>query len=123
MSTPPFQLDTLNEQNLQVIQAYSNRAKTLKATLESFDGWLDRINELEEFEKAELVQIHGQLIAMGFLKFEISSGSIGLRYQVSTSGKNALARELARLESIANGDADDPEENGDDQYEELADAA
>ena len=118
----PFQLDCLNEQNLQVIQAYALRAKTQKATLENFDGWLDRINQLDGFDKAELVQLHGQLIAMGFLKFEISGSSKGLRYQISTSGKNALEREIARQESSENGDDEDGTEDAD-QYEELADAA
>lgn len=120
MTTMPFQLDCLNEQNLQVIQAYAVRAKTQKATLENFDGWLERINQLEGFDKVQLVQLHGQLIAMGFLKFEISGSSKGLRYQLSTSGKNALERELARRESGENNQAADDDEE---QLEELADAA
>jgi len=95
MSHSPFQLDTLNQQNLLVMQAYVAQATLQKATTEEFDGWLDRIDQLEEMTPEELTQQHGQLIAMGFLKFEISGRSVGLRYQVSTKGKHAIERAVA----------------------------
>ncbi|MFY9252184.1 MAG: hypothetical protein WAO83_01925 [Fuerstiella sp.] len=95
----PFQLqlDSLNEHNLPIMQAYAMRAATQKASVENFDGWLERINELENFAKEDLTKLHGQLIALGFLQFEISSSNLGLRYQISTKGKQALEKALAKL--------------------------
>lgn len=90
MTEAALQLDTLSPQNLQVMQAYSRRTATAKASVEEFDGWMERINSLPGLTGELLTQLHGQLIAMGFLKFEIAGRSVGLRYQISTKGKRAL---------------------------------
>lgn len=118
----PFQLqlDSLNEHNLLVMQAYALRAATQKATVENFDGWLDRINELPDFAKEDLTRQHGQLIALGFLQFEISGSNVGLRYQISTKGKQALEKALAKN---AESDDDTASEEEEGVNSELADAA
>lgn len=103
MTTSRFQLDVLHETNLQLVKAYTVKSTTQKATVEGFDGWLERINDLDGVEKEQLVKAHGELIALGFLKFEIAGSSIGLRYKVSPTGKQALERTEAR----AAGDEDD----------------
>lgn len=121
MTVAPFQLDSLTPHNLQVMQAYSVKAATAKATLEGFDGWLERIDTLPNLNHEQLTQLHGQLIALGFLKFEISGRSVGLRYQISTKGKQALER------AEANGSEDDADTTAasDDVTDDahLADAA
>ena len=107
MSHPELQLDSLNTQNLQVMQAYADRNKAAKAASEEYDGWLERIDRMPEFTKEELTRMHGELIAMGFLKFEITGRSIGLRYQISTRGKRAIERAVAIAEreaAIVNGE-------------------
>ncbi len=101
MSHPELQLDSLNTQNLQVMQAYADRNKAAKAASEEYDGWLERIDRMPEFTKEELTRMHGELIAMGFLKFEITGRSIGLRYQISTRGKRAIERAVAIAEREA----------------------
>ena len=93
MSDPTFELDKLSAGNLQLLQAYSLRATALKAALEQYDGWVERIDDLEELDSEVLTQLHGQLIALGHLKFEISGRNVGLRYQLSPRGKQALDRE------------------------------
>ena len=111
-----LQLDSLNEQNLQVMQAYALRAATQKATVENFDGWLERINELPNFAKEDLTRLHGQLIALGFLQFEISGSSVGLRYQISTKGKQALDKAMAQ-------NAEEDDFSADEMTTELSEAA
>ena len=91
------------------MQAYAAREAAAKAAARAaakaagdedpqepgFDGWLERLNTLDDFSSEELTQLHGQLIALGFLKFEISGRSVGLRYQISPRGKQAMERAVA----------------------------
>ena len=98
MTDVPLQLDTLTPQNLQVMQAYATRAKAAKASVEEFDGWLERIDTLPDMDAELLTKLHGELIAKGFLKFQIAGRNIGLRYQISTGGKQAVERALAAEE-------------------------
>lgn len=121
MTATTFQLDSLHGQNLQVVKAYAARAKAQKATVEDFNGWLERIDELDGLEKEDLVKLHGQLIAWGYLKFQISSSSIGLLYQISPAGKQALVR--AEAIAARNGDASDDDDEELTEQAELADAA
>lgn len=90
-----LQLDSLNTQNLLVMQAYVERGAAAKAASSDYDGWLDRIDSLPEFSADQLTRMHGQLIALGFLKFEIAGRSVGLRYQISPRGKQAIERALS----------------------------
>lgn len=92
------------------------RPKTIPVTSE-FDGWLERIDSLDDFDAQELTRVHGQLIALGFLKFEISGRSVGLRYKISTRGKNALERAVAIAARVAAG------ENTEEIEADFADAA
>ena len=128
MTSSTIELDSLNEQNLQVMQAYALRATTLKATVESFDGWLERINELAEIPKEDLTRVHGQLIALGFLQFEIAGSNVGLRYQISARGKGALEKALAQVaeaeDSVPNQNSADAEDLPEHENSaDLADAA
>ncbi|MEZ6125965.1 MAG: hypothetical protein R3C49_22790 [Planctomycetaceae bacterium] len=115
MTPEPFQFDRLSQQNLQVMQAYTLRQKTLKATSEEFDGWLERIDTLNGFTPQDLTQQHGQLIAQGFLKFEISGRSAGLKYQISPQGQAAMERALSRSAG-----SEEAEEDSDDHHAAAA---
>lgn len=101
MTEPRIQLDQLSEQNLQLMQAYSLRTKAARASAEEFDGWLQRIDDLPELSKEVLTRLHGELIALGYLRFEISGRHVGLRYQISTQGRQALERAEQRLDREA----------------------
>jgi hypothetical protein len=37
--------------------------------------------------------VHGMLIARGMLKFEITGRNVGLQYQISNLGRDALSRQ------------------------------
>ncbi|MCR9201782.1 MAG: hypothetical protein NXI04_24310 [Planctomycetaceae bacterium] len=127
MTTSRFQLDVLHESNLQLVKAYTLKSTTQKATVETFDGWLERIDQLDGLEKEDLVRAHGELIALGFLKFEIAGSSIGLRYRVSPAGKQALERTVARAgdsedsEGLADSQCENADENADEHVMESSD--
>ena len=89
MADAAIQLDLLSPQNLQVLEAYAVRAATARSTQEDFDGWLERVDSLAGFTAEALTRIHGQLIAGGYLKFEIGNSTVGLRYQLSPRGRQA----------------------------------
>ena len=52
--------------------------------------WIPRVADVEGVERENLSKIHGKLIALGYLKFQISSREKGMCYQVSPLGKQAL---------------------------------
>ncbi len=106
MTDATLQLDRLSPQNLTVMQAYVIRATAAKASVEEFDGWLERIDEMPDLSADDLTKSHGQLIALGFLKFEITGRSVGLRYQISPRGKQAIERALTADDTSAESDDD-----------------
>ena len=89
MLSPTLQFHVTPQQQ-QLLHAYHAQAASLKVTDQEFNGWLERIDQLNGVEVDELTTLHGQLIASGLLKFEISGRSVGLKYQLSQQGKKAL---------------------------------
>ena len=124
MTASTLQLDSLDEHNLQVMQAYAVRSTAAKAAaVEKFDGWLDRLDSVPGLSAEELTQLHGQLIALGFLKFEITGRSHGLRYQISPRGKQALDRAVAKSAEEDEGDNADEVLISESSCNELPEAA
>jgi hypothetical protein len=62
-----------------------------------------RIASLEEMPPEELAEIHGQLIALGWLRFQLEGRQAGLMYRISPEGREALAhlQETAQTERAA----------------------
>ena len=52
--------------------------------------WSPRITQVAGLAADQLSVIHGKLIALGMLKFEISSRADGVQYQVTPLGRQAL---------------------------------
>jgi len=52
--------------------------------------WSPRVAEVEGIAPDQLSAIHGKLIALGMLKFEISSRAAGIQYQITTLARQAL---------------------------------
>lgn len=94
MSESDLLFDLLNEQNLPILQSYADRTRTAKAASHEHDGWLDRLESTDDFDSEQLTQIHGQLIALGMLKFKFSNRQTGLLYRVSDRGYAALQRQV-----------------------------
>jgi len=53
------------------------------------DGWLPRLVRIDGVDPAHLSRLHGKLIALGWLKFEIS-GKTGMQYQLTPLGRQTL---------------------------------
>lgn len=71
--------------------------------MSSPDGWVDRIFELANLDAEQLSRFHGRLIALGMLEFELGGRNDGMRYQLSTLGKQAQRGETAAEHDAKNG--------------------
>ena len=91
--------DLLNEQNLLVLHSYASRSLTAQAANHEHDGWLQRLEPTDNLDGEQLTQIHGELIALGMLKFELTNRETGLRYRVSERGKSTLERQTVAFTS------------------------
>lgn len=87
--------ERLNPDCIAVLGSYSIREITARSENPDYGGWLNRVDEVTGVDSAALTGIHGLLIAQGMLKFEITGRSVGLQYQVSPLGREALARYAA----------------------------
>lgn len=74
------------------------------------DGWVPRIREMDGIEPAALSAIHGRLIALGYLNFDLAGRTDGLRYQLSRDGRHAI-RSVSLTADELSEDLEDTEEN------------
>jgi len=56
----------------------------------TFDGWVPRASDVPKVDPATLSSVHGRLIAFGFLKFELAGRDVGIRYQLTPLGRQAI---------------------------------
>lgn len=61
-----------------------------KQAEKEFTGWVPRLATVEQIEDELLSKLHGRLIAVGFLKFQLGKRTTGLCYQLSPEGRKAL---------------------------------
>jgi len=54
------------------------------------DDWLPRIESLEGFDLERLSELHGRLIALGWLGFDVGDRTTGMRYKISRDGQRVL---------------------------------
>jgi hypothetical protein len=89
-----FELEQLH-QNADwglVLGAYEAVHSAAKSENTDHDGWLPRVDTVAGVKAEHLPRIHGKLIALGFLKFEISGRTSGVRYRLSSLGIRAVNR-------------------------------
>ena len=93
---------------LAVLDCYAVREASAKTAGADFSGWLDRVCDVPGIEFADLTAVHGYLIAQGLVRFEFTGRSVGLQYQLSPAGRDAVVRrhvstaeELRSLEPAA----------------------
>ena len=79
-------------QYLLLLSAYRERDERERATQENFDGWQSRINSLDGIESELMCRIHGKLISLGLLKFELGDRMQGIRYQLSTEARRVISQ-------------------------------
>lgn len=56
---------------------------------ENADAWVPRVTTIDGVEPAILSQLHGGLIARGYLKYELFGRQIGMRYRLTPEGRRA----------------------------------
>ena len=61
----------------------------LVADVESKE-WLPRVVSLEGFDGERLSSLHGRLIALGWLGFDVGDSVTGIRYQLTRDGQRVL---------------------------------
>lgn len=84
MSHPDLELFDAHPEWRPLLAAY-HEAPTSPA-----QPWVPRIRELGGAPTEQLSAIHGKLIALGLLKFEIANRADGVHYQVTPLGRQAL---------------------------------
>jgi hypothetical protein len=79
--------------------------------------WTPRLFSVEGVEPTELSAIHGRLIAFGFLDVDVSDVNVGVKYQVTTSGRQVLVtasatsttNDTSSTETVVSDSADESE--------------
>ena len=89
---------------LLLLSAYRERHELERQQQEAFDGWQSRINSLEGIEPALMSRIHGKLISLGLLKFELGDRLQGIRYQLSTEARHVFTRLDGSLDASSEDD-------------------
>jgi hypothetical protein len=69
------------------------------------DGWLDRLSDVIGLENGELSRLHGKLIALGMLDFQLSDRTGGMRYQVTAEGQQSIKANAAQGHASEEADA------------------
>ncbi|SFI56763.1 hypothetical protein [Planctomicrobium piriforme] len=92
MEDPDLQLLAINLPWQRLLEAYLELNSEPLPAGESGPRWSPRIISMNEVTPQELSGIHGQLIALGWLHFQLEDGQAGLTYRVSPDGRRALAR-------------------------------
>ena len=54
------------------------------------DDWLPRLERLDGFDGERLSSLHGRLIALGWLGFEVGDRTTGMRYRITRTGQQVL---------------------------------
>lgn len=87
-----YELELLQRhpQWMTVLDQYYQRQVQSRESVPDFDGWIPRIQEFPETTAEELPQIHGKLIAFGYLKFDLTGRDGGIRYQLTPLGRQSL---------------------------------
>ena len=93
----PFELEELNAvpEWQSVLAAYRECGAAARAQTPEFDGWLSRLRNVPGVAEARLPLVHGRLMALGFLRFQVGSRAVGLQYQLTPEGRQALDGEMA----------------------------
>ena len=81
-----------NQQWQLVLESYQARHEQLQQRDPENDGWLSRITAVAGVEDERLPRIHGKLIALDLLAFQLAGRTAGVRYQLTSLGKQSLNR-------------------------------
>jgi hypothetical protein len=68
---------------------------------ENADAWVARVASVDGVEPAVLSQLHGGLIARGYLKYELFGRQLGMRYRLTPEGRRAAESPTAVEPAVA----------------------
>lgn len=96
-----FELDQLrrNPAWKAALRHYWDAQSSARTLQPEFDGWVPRAAQVAQVDPATLSVVHGRLIAFGFLKFDLSNRELGMRYQLTPLGKQAIGEADAVTET------------------------
>jgi hypothetical protein len=77
------------------LRVYWDLQTRSREALPEFDGWVPRVAAVPQVEPANLSTVHGRLIAFGFLKFDLAGREVGMRYQLTPLGRQAIGAATA----------------------------
>jgi hypothetical protein len=77
----------------RLLEAYNSPLDPQISPDENGELWRPRVSRVDGVEPSQLSRLHGTLIALGCLKFELS-GKVGVQYQLTTLGRQTLERGL-----------------------------
>jgi hypothetical protein len=90
----------MTNQELELFDAHPEWRPLLDAYQQMIVGgkleWCPRMTSVEGLAAEQISAIHGKLIALGMLKFEIGSRADGVQYQVTPFGRQALLPPVER---------------------------
>lgn len=84
MESPELELFDAHPEWRLVLEAYRQQRDS------SEEGWLPRLAVIDGVQAELLSPIHGKLLALGFLKCELSIRLDGILYQIAPLGRQAL---------------------------------
>ncbi len=98
-----FEMDQLrrNPAWKAALRYYWDAQASARATQPEFDGWVARASQVPQVEPANLSAVHGRLIAFGFLKFDLTNRELGMRYQLTPLGKQAIGEPETAAEAVS----------------------
>lgn len=85
--------------------------------------WSPRLFDVAGIESTQLSALHGRLIAFGYLDVDVSDAAVGIRYQVTTTGRQHLIQSSCTDTAVlpaAEHAAGTSDESADEVVEEVA---
>lgn len=97
-----FDAVSLTQTEVDVLGAYADAEQALSATRPKqpeneesetqHTTWVGRIQDIEGVPRDQLAPIHGRLIALGLLHFQLQGRDEGVVYRVTPEGRRALSK-------------------------------
>lgn len=112
MATDVLRPPSLDSELTCVLAAY-RAAQLVVGTAVADDeavGWIPRLAMVEQVSPERLPPVHGKLIALGLLRFQLLDRSGGMVYRLSPEGRCALAAATGQDVAPLTKSADEPED-------------
>jgi hypothetical protein len=98
MATDVLSPPTLGSDLTHVLAAYSAAQPVVATDVVEGEavGWVPRLAVVEQVSPERLAPLHGKLIALGLLRFQLLDRTGGMVYRLSPEGRRALAGTLGQ---------------------------